>query len=820
MHRLNLGGKWILRQLDSKEQITAHVPGSVFNDLLTAGMIPDPYYRDNAALVKEWANYDYEYIKEFMLPEKLCSCDQILLCCDGLDTLAEIRLNGLLLAKTKNMHRRYAYEVQDYLQQGTNTLSIILRSPIKYVTERQLQNPLWGANDTIPGFPHLRKAHYMFGWDWGPQLPDLGILRDICICGYTKGRLDDVYITQNHTRASVQLAIQVKRSWWANEPAIINVQVLTPDDAVITEQIPAPHYEEHVSIEIHNPQLWWPNGYGNQPLYHVVVSLQDSSEAILDQIRLRIGLRTLRIRQERDQWGESFGFEVNGVPIFAKGANYIPEDNLLARLNPDRTEALIRACVDAHFNCLRVWGGGIYPDNYFYDLCDQHGIIVWQDLMFACALYDFSSEFANEVAQEVADNVRRLRHHPCLGVWCGNNEVESALTDWDIPKTDKQRQEYLLQFEKIIPEIVSELCPHTYYWPSSPSSGGGFVAPSSPDRGDVHFWQVWHELKPFETYQQHYFRFLSEFGFQSFPHYRTIASFTSPEERNIFSYVIEQHQKHPTGNAKILAYIANNYPYPNGLKALIYISQLLQAEAIKYGVEHLRRHRGRCMGALYWQLNDCWPAVSWSSIDYYQRWKALHYAAKRFYAPVLVSAAVEDQVIRIYLTNDQREAVHGLLVWQIRDHTGAVITEKQLEVCVPALSARLVDTIDISCWSYNQRQKHYLEYSFAFNKTELSTRTVPFVKPKHFLFRDPQLQVQVEETADHYRLVVSAAAFAKDVYLDFSDHDVVFSDNFFDLSPGAIKQVLVNKAGLPEEWSCSDVHANLIVFSLYHAIHS
>ncbi len=385
-----------------------------------------------------------------------------------------------------------------------------------------------------------------------------------------------------------------------------------------------------LTSSIHNPKLWWPNGYGDQPLYKVQVELLDEDGTVLETITKRIGLRTLTISQEKDLWGKEFAFCVNGVKIFAMGGNYIPEDCIYSRITPEVQKYLLESCKRANFNCVRVWGGGYYPSDHFYDLCDEMGLIVWQDLMFACNVYDLTEEFEDNITKEITENVKRLRHHASLGLWCGNNEMESAWDHWPEVQSESKylRADYIKMFEYVIPKAVRAADSETFFWQSSPSSGGCFDDPDDENRGDCHYWDVWHGQKPFTDYQKHYFRFCSEFGFQSFPCLKTVESFTEEKDRNIFSRVMENHQKNPAANGKILYYLSENFRYPENFRKLLYVSQILQGMAMKYGVDHWRRHRGRCMGTLYWQINDNWPVASWASIDYFGRWKALHYMAK------------------------------------------------------------------------------------------------------------------------------------------------------------------------------------------------
>jgi len=513
----------------------------------------------------------------------------------------------------------------------------------------------------------------------------------------------------------------------------------------------------------------------------------------------------------KDQWGEEFCHVVNGVKVFAMGADYIPEDNILSRVTPERTRRLLEDAALANMNTVRVWGGGYYPSDEFYDICDEMGILVWQDLMYACAFYDLTPDFERSIRRETEDNVRRLRHHASLALICGNNEMEmfmgyanDALTQGRPDFGPKQRfhvTDYVKMFEGILPEIVKRLAPQTFWWPASPSSGGCFDNPNDPSRGDVHYWDVWHGEKPFTEYRKFIFRYASEFGFQSFPCLKTVEAFTEPQDRNVFSRIMERHQRNASANGKIMAYMAKTFRYPSSFDHLLYASQLLQAEAIRYGVEHWRRHRGRCMGAIIWQLNDCWPVASWSSIDYYGRWKALHYAAKRFFAPVMISCEEEGELsqnpkineyraepiersIRLNVANETCEPVTGTVHWALRTADGTIVREGSEDLTVPALSACWLDKL---CFDDASLTGHYVSFRFAVNGETVSEGTAIFCAPKHFDFLDPQLTARAEGD----EIVVQARAFARQVWIESDDPDMLLSDNAFDMNGDGEKRVRI-----------------------------
>lgn len=802
MQRLTLNGTWEFRKIGEDTWLTGTVPGSVYADLLQLNKMPDPFYRDNEEKVRALAAFDYEYQRMFHAGEELLANDVVRLVFEGIDTVAEIYLNDQLLRRADNMHRTYVIDVKDILNQGENTLRVVLLSPLQYIEKKQKEIPIWGVEDAVEGFPHLRKAHSMFGWDWGPQLPDAGIWKSVSLQGFTGARLDDIYITQIHEKDSVRLNVAVEKECLSDSHAAAVARVFDPDGELIHEVREVSSGENMLlSLTVENPQKWYPVQYGGQPLYKVEIELLSNGK-VADVKSYTIGLRTIEVVQEDDEWGQSFYFRVNGIPIFAKGANYIPEDNILARTNRERTERLIQDCVAANYNMIRVWGGGNYPNDYFFELCDQYGLLVWQDFMFACAVYDLSEEFAATVREEVRDNVRRIRHHACLSIWCGNNELETAWVDWGFPKTKKHREDYLKLFESLISEEVAAFDPQTFYWPSSPSSGGSFHQPNDENVGDVHYWDVWHGLKPFTEYRKFYFRFVSEFGFQSFPAMKTIDTFTEPEDRNIFSYVMEKHQKNGAANGKILYYLSENFKYPKDLDSLVYTSQILQAEAIKYGVEHWRRNFGRSMGAVYWQLNDCWPVASWASIDYYGRWKALHYFAKRFFNMVLVSVKEGEADAEIVVTNDFTEAFSGKVTWALRTNRSEIVEQGEEAVRIDGLTASQAVYLDFTDKLQGvDRRRCYLEYKlYDAEGAVVSKGTVLFAPAKHFEFLDPALRLEVSEQAERFDITVSAAAFAKYVEVDHPELDFVLSDNYFDISAGEPVTV-----GLQKDKTGSDV---------------
>ena len=781
-----LAAGWQLHTVGREDWQPARVPGTVYTTLYENGRIPDPYWRDNAEHLLPLMEEDYEYRTEFDLPPELSGAARFFLRLEGIDTVGTVTLNGQCLGHPCNMHRLWEYAVTGLLRPRGNELCVRLDAPLRYIREAFQRSPVRGAEDAMDGFVHLRKAHCMFGWDWGAHLPDAGLFRPVVLVAAEESRLTDVAIRQHHADGTVTLAVHTAHD--GDIPAEYRVQVFDPEGGCVAEQRGAGPLE----LPVPQPRLWWPNGLGDQPLYRVRVELCRDGR-VLDVWEKRIGLRTLTVNRKPDAWGERFAHCVNGVEVFAMGADYIPEDHLLGRTSPQRTRQLLQDCKDAHFNCIRVWGGGYYPEDWFFDCCDEMGLMVWQDFMFACGMYELTPDFEANVRAELADNIRRLRHHASLALWCGNNEMEMYTKTRNWVDADWQIRDYLFLFERVIPSVVKALDPDRFYWPASPSSGGSFDEPNAPDRGDVHYWDVWHGNKPFSEYRKFFFRYVSEFGFQSFPCLSTVKTFTEPEDRNIFSYVMERHQRNGQANGKILLYLQQTYRYPNGFDSLLYASQMLQADAIRYGVEHFRRNRGRCMGAIYWQLNDCWPVASWSSIDYTGRWKVLHYAAKRFFAPVLLSCEEEGwlneatpmnwqhfaprQSIRLNLSNETRAPQTVTVRWAVRQNTGEALRTEEQTLTVPPLSALWLDKVELpELDAFTQ----YVSYEAEQAGRIVSQGTVLLSLPKYFHYLDPRLQCKVEGDT----LVVTAAAYARGVEIQNADETLRLEDNYFDMNAG------------------------------------
>jgi beta-mannosidase len=837
MTRLVLDGIWQF----GNEKINAEVPGTVLGIWTGSGTVPDPYYGENEKSITPLFNKEFQYSRNFSVSSELLAHDTVELVCLGIDTLGEIFINGKSVARVNNMHRSWRFNVKELLKQGENSIRIVLFSSISYINKAFRKGQIsYISTGGMPGSGFLRKTHCQFGWDWGPQLPDAGIWRGIYLEGWSYAKLDDVYIVQEHlpptdamdtnetTGGPVTLRARIKvqpndlkRFLSEGKPlkAILNV---TPPGSTRSEVLSVTGIICDItgvcelSLVIEEPQLWRPNGltenHGVQPLYNVTVDLLDceaETPRVLDQWQGRIGLRTLTYSAEKDQWGREFALTVNGIKVFSMGADYIPEDSNFSKINRERTRRLLENCVKANFNSIRVWGGGYYPDDYFYDICDELGLVVWQDFMFACNVYELTDDFADNVSEEVRQNIVRIRHHPCLGLWCGNNEMEMGWVDWDRVRRHSPalKADYIKLFEGIIPHIVKESDPQTFYWPSSPSSSGSFDSPNDPNQGDVHFWDVWHGLKPFSEYRKHLLRYCSEFGFQSLPDMETIKTFAEKEDLNLFSPVMEAHQRNPRGNGIILYYISETYRYPKDFPSLVYISQVLQMESIQSGVDHWRRNRGRCMGAIYWQLNDCWPVTSWASIDYFGRWKALHYGARRFFAPVRATVFIDNEEsqkkARVFVHNDTMKKREGTLSMFLRDRDFNILTEVTVNVKLPPLCACEVLVRDFSdvVNTVSLERSCFVTARLKICEETVSKETVLFVPPKHFNFKKPKYSVETCDRGDHFTISIKADSFCRFVRVKIKGEDPVFSDNYFDITEKDGAEIKVSKEELKKTYT-------------------
>ena len=782
---------WILHY--ENESYACEAPCSLYSVLMDYKKIAHPYEGLNEKSATVLSEKDCEMTSTFILGADALAKKHIEIAFYGLDTLCDVYVNGDRVLYADNMHKIWRADIKNAAHLGENTVRLHFYSPSEYIARKNKEHFLFAANVgfTLGGIGHIRKSSCMFGWDWGPILPDMGLYRDVIVEAYDV-RMESVQIRQNHENGKVILSV---------EPVLIDTEkddtvsvTLTDPDGSSAEYSVSPNGKTEITVEA--PKLWWPNGLGDQPLYRMDFRVNRNGTAE-HTVTKHIGLRTMTVSTAADEYGEEFCHVVNGKKFFAMGADYIPEDSILSWRSPERTEKLIRDCVKANYNSLRVWGGGFYPDDYFYELCDRYGLVIWQDFMFACMNVLMSEEFTANVKSEFVDVLKRIRHHACIGLLCGNNEMEEALMYWSScrpSKTQKVVDDYLLLYENILPEICAEYAPDIFYWPASPSSHGGFDDPRNENVGDVHYWQVWHGGVPFEEYRKHYFRYCSEFGFEAFPMMKTLKTFAKPEDMKIDSDVMHSHQKCHSGNEKIMSYVKDSYKIPEDFAHFVYLSQILQADAIRYGVEHFRRFRGRCMGALYWQLNDCWPVVSWASVDYYGRWKALHHRARKFFAPVLISVHENENEKIINISNETLKTFEGKICAAVKNNRMETLASWETAVSVGELSS--LDTIlpkDLSDLLDGAPSELFLEYKLEKDGVIVECDSKIYVKPCDYRFEDPALKATVREENGAYYLDIEAARYAKNVMIEFENAAVEPDENFFDITDGKASVLLLGE---------------------------
>ncbi len=785
-----LNGEWTVACKERNIKIPAIVPGDVYRDLLKAKQIPDPFYRDNEEQCKWIGESDWTCTRDFTVSKALLKRERVLLKCHGLDTLATLTINGQPVATTDNMFRTWEWDVKSLLKAGTNSITISFASAMQYCRKRgeARKLPAW----VTKGRNWIRKEQSNFDWDWGLHAVTAGIWRDIELIGVDIARLVDLSTAQDHSKKDeVGLTVDLAVERISRKPLKAVVTVSLKGRQLQQEELMLRGAKGSVEFSITDPKLWWPNTMGDQPLYDVTVELLDATGAVLDAQSRRIGLRTLELDRHKDEWGESFQFVVNGIPFFSKGANWIPADAIQSRMTEKRYRMLIQASADANMNMLRVWGGGIYEEDVFYELCDELGICVWQDFMFACATYPtFDKPFMATVKAELTDNIKRLRHHPSIALWCGNNEIEQGLARETWTNWSMSWKAYGKLFDELIPEVLAKLDPQSSYWPGSPHSPLGDRKDfNNPTCGDAHLWDVWHGKKPFEWYRTCEHRFNSEFGFQSFPEPKTVNGYTEKADRNITSLVMEHHQRSGIGNATIMQYMLDWFKLPLGFENTLWTSQILQGMAIKYACEHWRRSMPRGMGTLYWQLNDCWPVASWASIDYHGRWKALHYMAKEFFAPVLVSG-LEDKkkgTVEIHVTSDRLKALDAVVSWRVTDAAGKPLLTGNKKFRTPVNGNRRVETLKLNSLIDEQTANDLIVWLELKTKGEPTQRNmVLFARPKHLaLSEKPGITASIESNKDgSFALIMKSKHIALWTWLELKGMDVELSMNFFHLRPG------------------------------------
>jgi beta-mannosidase len=811
---MEINHQWEFRQADNENWLPATVPGTVHTDLLANKVIEDPYYRLNEKKLQWIDKADWEYRTVFFADKQILEREKIDLIFTGLDTYAKIYLNGNFLQETNNMFRTWNIDVTDKISKGENKLSVVLESPTRrgleelkaYGFQLAADNDQSEAGEmgTDRVSPYVRKAPYHFGWDWGPRLVTSGIWKPVKLRAWSEGRIEDInIITTDFSDKTANLTVKLEFVIIEGGEYFVRIKRDSiPGDSIPFNLKPGTNHIE-IPLVLEKPELWWPNGYGSQKLYHFKVDLIRGGKTI-DSRTATTGLRAVKLIQQPDPDGKgrSFYFEVNGRPVFAKGANYIPNDVFLDRVSTEKYEFIIKSAAEANMNMLRVWGGGIYENDLFYDLCDQYGIMVWQDFMFACAMYPGNDAFLENVRQEAIDNVRRLRNHPSIVLWCGNNEIEAAWGEyedergwgWKQRYNPEQRQliwkAYDTLFHHILPGVIAQEDPGRPYWHSSPSAGMGQLSSYETTSGDMHYWGVWHGLHPLSDFRKYRARFMSEYGFQSFPEFNSVKKYALPEDYNIESEVMMAHQRSGIGNLRIKQYMEEDYKIPGDFEQFLYVGQLLQAEAIKVAIEAHRSDMPYCMGSLYWQINDCWPVASWSGIDYYGRWKALHYFAREAFKPTVLVCSEDIDLLKIKVVSDLKETGNMKLEIRLLDFTGRVLwkSEKEFE-----MSSQEIEFPKKEILGKADPASVVLVSKLKNEDETVDTDLHYFVKPKDLKITDPGIKTEIVEKSDVIEVKVTSKHFAKNVFLYTDNLEEQFSDNFFDILPGETVSLAIPK---------------------------
>ena len=810
----NLHEGWKFRQARLTNWYPATVPGVVHTDLLQNKIIEDPFFRLNERGLQWIDKEDWVYETCFTLAADMMRKENMELVFEGLDTYADVYLNDECILKADNMFRCWSIPVRQYIREENNILKVYFHSPVK------IDVPKWDAlpyqypasndqsengglfNKKISIF--ARKAGYHYGWDWGPRLVTSGIWRPVYIRAWSDLRINDVFIEQKEVgagRAVIAGHVELDADKDMNGVLVTITDEVT--GRVLGEwQADLKRGTNRVTVDfvLHKPKLWWSNGLGEPFLYRFRTDIIAGGE-LLDSKTERVGIRSLKVVHQPDKDGHTFYIELNGRPVFAKGANYIPSDNFLPRVTPENYKRTILDAAGVNMNMLRVWGGGIYENDVFYDLCDEYGIMIWQDFMFACSMYPAEGALLDNIHQEAVDNVKRLRNHACIALWCGNNECQDAWLGWgwkcEIERQNKEYADkiwaqYRQQYHVTLPGVVREYAPGTFYWPSSPFAFEGEM--SGTTDGDRHYWSVWHGKAPISDYDSEKSRFFSEYGFQSFPEFESVKRYAPyPEDWDIRSEVMMSHQRGGDhANGLIETYLLNEYKKPRDFRAFLYMNHVLQGDAIKTAIESHRRQMPYNMGTLFWQHNDCWPVASWASRDYYGRWKAQHYYVRKAYDDILISSVVEGDDLIVYAVSDRLENTSGRLQLQVCQFDGTVvhhwdksvgISGNDSRVCFSAPLAKLLEGAD--------RGTVYVRVDYTDKSGRVYHNNYCLGKQKDMDYPKVDLQTEVRSIEGGYEVMVSSDKFARAVCLSVADNESVYSDNYFDVQPKSSVQVQV-----------------------------
>lgn len=810
---------WTFCQVGDTLWSDAKVPGTVHQDLLNHNRIPNPFYGMNEEAVQWVENEDWMYRTSFVVDEQQLSRDAAVLELDGLDTYADVFLNGALILRSDNMFVGHKIEVKPVLRKGVNRLLVRFRSPVKEVLPQLQTNGFDypASNDHSPWRTsvYTRKAPYSYGWDWGIRLATCGIWRPVRLVFSDVARIEDYYVCQEavtQAKADVDNRLEINNVTSSTVSALLKVDYHYSDSDTkeIKKQIELRPGANTVSlpVSIERPHLWMPNGWGEPSLYKFTASLSVDGVEIAKQER-NVGLRTVRVVMDDDEHGKSFYFVVNGKPMFAKGANFIPDDALLPNVTQERYKRIFEDVKAANMNMLRVWGGGIYEDDEFYDEADRNGILIWQDFIFACCTYPHDPLFVGRVKSEAEYNIKRLRGHASLAMWCGNNEIYEAMRYWGWQRKysaeafAEMERGYNVLFRELLPQMVERLDNGRFYMHSSPYEAN-WGRPDSWKTADSHNWGTWHGRKPFESFDTDVPRFMSEYGFQAFPEMKTIRTFAEEKDFELESPVMNAHQKADIGNALIKQTMRLYYRVPERFEDLVYVGLVLQGQGIRHGIEAHRRNRPYCMGSLFWQLNDSWPVVSWSGIDYYGNWKALMYQSKRAFAPILINAIKEGDDLCVYLVSDELQDHDGVrLDVELMDFDGKAQSKWTQSGMLAANSSVLFMkkptgelqgklSAATSLLHFTLKDK---------NGATLADDVFYFAYPKDQKLPEANIETSVRRRGDAIEMTLKTDKLARDIFVEVPVQGVRFTDNFFDLLPGQRKKITITS---PEGHSLND----------------
>lgn len=806
---IQLNKEWVFNQVGSEKWLSATVPGTVHQDLIHHQLLPDPFYGTNEKKIQWVENEDWQYKTTFSVSSEQLERDAAQLTFEGLDTYADVFLNGSLILKSDNMFVGYTVPVKEVLRVGENRLQILFHSPIKQTLPQWESN---GFNYPADNDHHdkrvsifTRKAPYSYGWDWGIRMVTSGIWRPVSLQFYDVATIDDYHLkqlslTDKLATLSHELEINNVSSQKEDAELIISYSLEGGQMESIHKNITLTPGKNYIKIptEVQNPARWMPNGWGKPTLYDFSAQVVCHNKVVAAK-QHRIGLRTVRLVNEKDEEGESYYFEVNGIPLFAKGANYIPSDAMLPAMTTERYQTLFRDIKAANMNVVRIWGGGVYEDDRFYNLADENGILIWQDFMFGCTIYPSDPTFLKRVEQEADYNIKRLRNHACLAMWCGNNEILEGLKywGWQSKYTAEVYEQFYRSYDKLfrelLPSKVKELDGDRFYVHSSPYFAN-WGRPDSWKIGDNHNWGIWYGKKTFESSDTELGRFMSEFGFQSFPEMKTIATFAAEKDYQIESEVMNAHQKSSIGNALIHTYMERDFIVPEKFEDFVYVGLVLQGQGMRYCFEAHRRNRPFCMGTLYWQLNDSWPVVSWSGIDYYGNWKALHYQVGRAFAPLLINSVQEKENLNIYLISDKLESLSGLtLEMQLTDFNGKKLAKQTVPTEASANSSAKIFSRALNDWADAAQRKNCFLLTTLKDKSghEIARDVHYFTPTKELELPQTNITYKVKTLDGQCEITLKSSKLAKDVFIQIPFQGARFSDNFFDLLPGESRKVTI-----------------------------